>query len=426
MSEPKTYAWHWVSNLAFLSCSSALAGALGGTPSSTSLALASASLDPTLSCVILGSLATFSAFWFNAAVSEQGAAEEPANLEDTGDLAVRQDVQVDQECCDAVGGTGNAIDHPDTIALPDRHAAGSPVRARPSLTGQSLNAQSFRAISRIGTGSWGIVSLMQHQAGPTYAVKRIDLSHLKPKKKAKIMREEDIHLKLHSPFFIRLFGTYLHEQAIHFVMEPGVCDLWMVYQRHKEFFRSQKHASFYAASVVCALQYLHEKGIVYRDLKPENLLLDEHGSLKVCDLGFAKHVEVTEKTYTFCGSLGYLAPEIISKSGHSHAVDWWALGVLIFELMAGHPCFGTDEPEVVIYARVLEGAHPGLFPPVMSTACRDLILALCIPNPAQRLPMRPGGLDLLKSHAWFEGFRWDFNMEPPYNPTHDLQRRRCG
>ena len=424
MSEPKTYAWHWVSNLTFLSCSSALAGALGGTPS-TSLALASASLDPTLSCVILGSLATFSAFWFNAAVPEQGAAEEPANLEDIGDLAVQKDVHVDQECCDDVGGAGNASNHPDTIG-PDRHAALSPVRTRPSLTEQSLNAQSFREISRIGTGSWGIVSLMQHQAGPTYAVKRIDLSQLKPKKKAKIMRERDIHLTLHSPFFIRLFGTYLHEEAIHFVMEPGVCDLWMVYQRQKEFFCSQKHASFYAASVVCALQYLHEKGIVYRDLKPENLVLDEHGFLKVCDLGFAKHVEVAEKTYTFCGSLGYLAPEIISKSGHSHAVDWWALGILIFELMAGHPCFGTDEPEVVIYARVLKGVQPVLFPPLMSTACRDLILALCTQDPAQRLPMRPGGLDMLQSHAWFDGFRWDFNMEPPYNPSHDVQRRRFG
>ena len=423
MSEPetKTYAWHWVSDLTFLSCSSALAGAWGGTPS-TSLALASVSLDPTLSFVILGSVAAFSAFWFNAAVPEQGAAEEPANLADMGDLAVQQGTHVGQECCSAVGGTGNAINHPDTVG-PDRHAAGAPVNTRPILTGQSLNAQSFRAISRIGTGSWGIVSLMQHQTGPTYAVKCIDLSQLKPKKKAKIMREKDIHLELQSPFLIRLFGTYLHEEAIHFVMEPGVCDLWMVYRLHKEFFRSQKHASFYSASVVCALQYLHEKGIVYRDLKPENLVLDEHGFLKVCDLGFAKHVKVEEKTYTFCGSLEYLAPEIITKSGHSHAVDWWSLGVLIFELMAGLPCFGTDEPEAVIYARVLKGVQPELFPPGMSPTCRDLILTLCTQNPAQRLPMRPGGLDMLKSHAWFEGFQWDFKMDPPYNPTHDLQRR---
>ena len=129
MSEPKTYAWYWVSDLTFLSCSSALAGVLGGTPS-TSLALASVSLDPTLSCVIIGSLATFSAFWFNepkggesgqGTLPEQRTAEEPANLADTGDLAVREDVHVGQECCDAVGGTGNAS-HSDTIG-PDRPAA---------------------------------------------------------------------------------------------------------------------------------------------------------------------------------------------------------------------------------------------------------------------------------------------------------------
>ena len=423
MSEPKTYAWHWVSDLTFLSCSSALAGALGGTPS-TSLALASVSLDPTLSCVIIGSLATFSAFWFNATLPEERTAGEPANLADTGDLAVREDVHVGQECCDAVGGTGNAS-HSDTIE-PDRHAAGSPVRMRSILTGQSLSPQSFRAISLLGTGSWGIVSLMQHQAGPTYAVKRIDLSKLKPKKQAKIMREKDIHLQLESPFFIRLFGTFLQQDSIYFVMEPGICDLWMVDNRHKEFFCSQIHARFYSASVVCAFQYLHNKGIIYRDLKPENLVLDARGCLKVCDLGFAKHVGATEKTYTFCGSLEYLAPEIINNSGHSHAVDWWALGILIFELMAGRPCFGTEEAEAVIYARVLRGVQPELFPPFMSTACRDVILALCAQDPAQRLPMRPGGLDMLKSLAWFEDFKWDFKIDPPYKPTHDLQRRPCG
>ncbi|OLP86630.1 cGMP-dependent protein kinase, isozyme 2 forms cD5/T2 [Symbiodinium microadriaticum] len=415
MSEPKTYAWYWVSDLTFLSCSSALAGVLGGTPS-TSLALASVSLDPTLSCVIIGSLATFSAFWFNepkggesgqGTLPEQRTAEEPANLADTGDLAVREDVHVGQECCDAVGGTGNAS-HSDTIG-PDRPAA-----------------EILLAISLLGTGSWGIVSLMQHQAGPTYAVKSIDLSKMKPKKQAKIMREKDIHLQLESPFFIRLFGTFLQQDSIYFVMEPGICDLWMVYNRHKEFFCSQIHARFYSASVVCAFQYLHNKGIIYRDLKPENLVLDESGCLKVCDLGFAKHVGATEKTYTFCGSLEYLAPEIINNSGHSHAVDWWALGILIFELMAGRPCFGTEEAEAVIYARVLRGVQPELFPPFMSTACRDVILALCAQDPAQRLPMRPGGLDMLKSLAWFEDFKWDFKIDPPYNPTHDLQRRPCG
>ena len=258
MSEPKTSssAWHWLSDLTFLSCSSALAGALGGTPS-TSLALASVSLDPTLSCV--GSHRT------KLGPAKRWPAPPPRLSLLFGSL-----LQFPNK---GLGRAGRPRGHerPGCPGQPSGQDRTGPPRcgiscAHPILTEQSLHAESLRAISWLGNGSWGVVSLMQHQTGPNYAVKRIDLSQIQTDLGLlRITREKDIHLNLKSPFVIRLFGAYLQEvlvqvcpkqteEAIHFVMEPGVFDLRMACERHREVFRSQKHATFYAASVVCALQ----------------------------------------------------------------------------------------------------------------------------------------------------------------------------
>lgn len=161
---------------------------------------------------------------------------------------------------------------------------------------------------------------------------------------------------------------------------------------------------FYAAEITLTIEYLHDvQGVAYRDLKPENILLDAQGHIKLVDFGFAKQVGDRE-TYTLCGTPDYLAPEVIHNSGHGLAVDWWALGILIYEFLVGQPPFW--DPNVMrLYEQIVAGRLH--FPQGLSLAARDIITQLCRTNVAQRLGYISGGAARVKSHPFFDGINWD-------------------
>lgn len=155
-------------------------------------------------------------------------------------------------------------------------------------------------------------------------------------------------------------------------------ELFTLLRREGRF--SNDVALFFASEILLAFEYLHGMDIAYRDLKPENLLIDKEGHVKITDFGFAKVVK--DKTYTLCGTPEYLAPEIIQSKGHNKNVDWWALGVLVFEMLAGYPPFYDDNP-MGIYQKIMDGYYE--FPPHIEPKARDLVKSFLCADRSLRL-----------------------------------------
>lgn len=151
------------------------------------------------------------------------------------------------------------------------------------------------------------------------------------------------------PFITELIASFSDHDSLYMLLDyvPGG-ELFSYLRRHRRF--PEEWAQFYAAEIVLVLEYLHEHqgGVAYRDLKPENLLLDAQGHVKLVDFGFAKRLghknDRPVETYTLCGTPEYLAPEVIQNKGHTTAVDWWALGILIYEFLTGYPPFWHQNP----------------------------------------------------------------------------------
>merc|ERR1719389_382278 len=251
-----------------------------------------------------------------------------------------------------------------------------------------------------------------------YALKALSKGYvLKTGMQKSVMSEKNVQLMCDSAFVVQLYETYNGEQSLYLLLELALGgELYATYNK-KGLWGNEAHAQFYVAGTVFAFDHLHSKKIIFRDLKPENLLLNEKGQVKLTDMGLAK--VVVGKTYTTCGTPDYFAPELIASKGHNEAVDWWTLGVLVFELMSGHPPFESAAP-MQIYSKVTKGILKVAFPPKLKGACEDLVKNLCAKDPSERLPVKKGGIENIKKHAWYSGFDWDAmrdgTLEAPYKP----------
>jgi len=222
--------------------------------------------------------------------------------------------------------------------------------------------------------------------------------------------------QLEHPFFIKLFQTFQDRNTLYFMMEVCLGGDFFGYLRHKFHFEDLV-ARFYAGCVVELLDHLHSLDIIYRDLKPENLLLDREGYIKMVDFGFAVYIG-TGRTYTLCGTPDYMCPEIVAGRGHSKPVDCWTLGVLIFEMLAGYPPFYDQDP-MKQYQKIQlsEVAYPSHFSP----EAKDLIGQLLQKNPHRRIGVGKDGWERVKAHRWFQGLDWKAlrakKIKAPYIPV---------
>jgi len=269
----------------------------------------------------------------------------------------------------------------------------------------------------LGTGSFGRVPIARHlSSGKVVAIKMLSKAQiLRTKQVLHIKAEKEILEKINFPFIVQFLGCFQDPECLHFVLEYVVGGEFFTHLRQSGRF-SDETAKFYAGEIVLAFEYLHTNGIIYRDLKPENLLIDKNGHIKITDFGFAK--EIDHRTYTLCGTPDYLAPEIILNKGHGKPVDWWALGVLIYEMLAGYPPFYDEEPWGT-YQKILDGRLD--FPSHFSRSARDLIKKLLQADLTKRYGNLKGGARDIKMHPWFAGVDWGAMIrretKPPIKPA---------
>ncbi|KAI0128864.1 catalytic subunit of camp-dependent protein kinase [Xylariales sp. AK1849] len=275
----------------------------------------------------------------------------------------------------------------------------------------------FDMLRTLGTGSFGRVHLVQSKHNQRfYAVKVLKKAQVVKMKQVEHTNDERRMLgEVKHPFLITLWGTFQDSKNLYMVMdfvEGG--ELFSLLRKSGRF--PNPVAKFYAAEVTLALEYLHEKNIIYRDLKPENLLLDRHGHLKITDFGFAKRVP--DKTWTLCGTPDYLAPEVVSNKGYNKSVDWWSLGILIYEMLCGYTPFWDSGSPMKIYENILRGKYK--YPPYVNPDARDLLDRLITGDLTKRLGNLYGGSQDVKSHPWFAEVTWDRlsrkDIDAPYTP----------
>ncbi|XP_056128413.1 cGMP-dependent protein kinase 1a isoform X1 [Rhinichthys klamathensis goyatoka] len=286
----------------------------------------------------------------------------------------------------------------------------------------NLNLSDFNIIDTLGVGGFGRVELVQLKSDEvkTFAMKILKKRHIVDTRQQEHIRSEKLIMQeAHSDFIVRLYRTFKDSKYLYMLMEACLGgELWTILRDRGNF--DDSTTRFYTACVVEAFAYLHSKGIIYRDLKPENLILDHRGYAKLVDFGFAKKIGFGKKTWTFCGTPEYVAPEIILNKGHDISADYWSLGILMYELLTGSPPFSGPDP-MKTYNIILRGIDMIEFPKKITKNAANLIKKLCRDTPSERLGNLKNGVKDIQKHKWFEGFNWDGlrkgTLTPPIIPN---------
>jgi len=276
----------------------------------------------------------------------------------------------------------------------------------------------FEFLSTIGKGSFGRVYLVRHKAEQKiYAMKVLQKEHIKKRNEVKhVMSEKNVMTYAKHPFLVNLHFSFQTRDKLYFVLDYlNGGELFFHLQREKQF--SEPRARFYSAEIGSALGYLHKKNIIYRDLKPENLLLDRFGHVVLTDFGLCKeNIKLKDMTSTFCGTPEYLAPEVILKKAYDKTVDWWCLGTVLYEMLVGLPPFYCKD-HAEMYERIVE--QPLRLVMVGSPSAREILQQLLHKDKSKRLGAKRD-FDEIKDHAFFMPIEWDKllrrELKPPFIP----------
>lgn len=264
----------------------------------------------------------------------------------------------------------------------------------------------FDLVKVIGRGSFGKVMLVRKKGArdrKTYAMKVLRKEAIVQRNQVEHTRAEgEILRSIDHPFLMRLHHAFQTVTKLYFIMDYLVGGELFFHLKNERRF-NERRARLYTAEIALGLGHLHEKNIIYRDLKPENILLDREGHLRLTDFGLSKRYEPGKQAQTFCGTPEYLAPEVVMGVGHSKEVDWWSLGILLYEMLVGLPPFYSENVNVMY--ELIQKAQLRI-PSFVSADARTLLVKLLKRDPRERCGYGPEDVKQIQTHPFFKSFDW--------------------
>ena len=282
-----------------------------------------------------------------------------------------------------------------------------------------LSYLDFDPLYLIGTGSLGKVILVRYKINKNiYAMKELSKSKIKINKQEEHSKSErDLMIELTSPFIVNIKFAFQDETKLYIVSEFLQGGDMFYHMHHSTINFTESTVKFYIIELILAIEFLHENNVIYRDLKPENILMNSEGHIKISDFGLSKKLEnQKDKAYTLCGTLQYLAPEILKNKGYDKSVDWWSLGCIYYEMLTGNLPFKTNGNKINL--DVFEEKID--FDENMNPLLINLISQLLNVNPKKRLGYGAQDAKKIKEHQYFNDVDWNKylnkEIEPPFVP----------
>ncbi|EGC32113.1 hypothetical protein DICPUDRAFT_38849 [Dictyostelium purpureum] len=282
---------------------------------------------------------------------------------------------------------------------------------------EKVGVSDFELLNLVGKGSFGkVIQVRKKDTGEIYAMKVLSKKHIVEHNEVEhTLSERNILQKINHPFLVNLNYSFQTEDKLYFILDyVNGGELFYHLQKDKKF--TEDRVRYYGAEIVLALEHLHLSGVIYRDLKPENLLLTNEGHICMTDFGLCKEglLSPSDKTVTFCGTPEYLAPEVLQGNGYGKQVDWWSFGSLLYEMLTGLPPFYNQDVQEMYRKIMMEKLT---FPHFISQEARSLLELLLERDPEKRL----ADPNLIKRHPFFRQIDWELlfqkKIPPPFIPN---------